>query len=53
MSVRPNDYVRYYLVFSPTELALPAEAFYALLEDRLFRAACSIIVQRAEPVTAA
>ena len=35
MTERLSDYLRYYLVFSPVELELPADEFTALLEARL------------------
>ena len=36
--MRTSDYARYYLAFSPTELALPPDEFEALLDARLAEA---------------
>jgi len=38
MTTRVSDFLRYYLVFSPTELALPVDEFLALLNTRLAEA---------------
>lgn len=41
-----SDYLRYYLVFSPTELALPDDDFFLLLKKRLSRAERELIETR-------
>ena len=46
MDTRVSDSLRYYLVFSPIEQALPYEEFTALLEARLDEAFAYIIDER-------
>jgi hypothetical protein len=41
-----SDYLRYYLVFSPTEIALPDDDFFLLLKQRLYRAERELIETR-------
>jgi hypothetical protein len=41
-----SDYLRYYLVFSPTELSLPDDDFFLLLKKRLYRAEGELLETR-------
>ena len=50
MTTRVSDYLRYYLVFSPTEQTLSSEEFTALLDSRLAEARLFVLTQRALPV---
>ena len=46
--MRTSDWARYYLAFSPTELALPPDEFKRLLEARLFEARQRLLAEYAD-----